>query len=162
MSSGMRPKSLSTVLALLVAGCAAGLRATPETRYQGMVLNARTLGAEQLRMEMARDPEVRAYVERAGPPDHLYVAGPDDLELVYYGESLLVHFHRDAETGETTVTRLSPLPTELVNVLGVDLRAGTPGPISRGTSCWRIPAGSGTCRTCCRGPQRCATSCRGG
>jgi hypothetical protein len=112
---------------------------------------------------MARDARVRAWVEREGWPDYVYVAGPDDLELVYYPASRLVHFHRDPATGQTTVGELSPLPTPLVNVLDVDLRPGTPGPMSPegpGTNCWTVAVGAGSCRTCCRGSFRCSTDCK--
>jgi hypothetical protein len=139
------------------------MRSSPATRYQGMVLNARTLGAEQLRAEMARDARLRAWVEREGEPDYLYVAGPDDVELIYYRASRLAHFRRDRVAGHTTVTELAPLPTPLVNVLDVDLRAGTPGPISPeapATSCWTVRVVDGRCRTCCRGRFSCSTDCR--
>lgn len=148
---------------VLLAACGAGLRATRATRYQGIMLNARTLGAEQLRDETSRDETVREYVDRHGPPDYVYVASPDELEIVYYGESRLVHFHRDPAAGQTAVTEREPLPTPLVNVLEPDLRAGTPGPIAPEetppTNCWRIDAGEGTCRTCCLTSFRCSTTC---
>lgn len=148
--------------AVVVAACA-GLRSTPETRYQGIVLDARDLGVEELRAEMARDERVRGYVEQHGWPDYLYVASPTDTELIYYPASRLVHFHRDPAANQTSESELTPLPTEVVNVLDVDLRAGTPGPISPEgptTNCWTVRLTNGSCRTCCRGSLRCSTSCR--
>lgn len=127
-----------------------------------MVLNARKLGAEPLRKEMARDEVLRRYVERHGQPDYVHVAGREHVELIYYRASRLAHFRRDPESGRTTVAELDPLPTSLVDVLDVDLRAGTPGPISPespATSCWTVRMDDGRCRTCCRGPFRCWTDC---
>jgi hypothetical protein len=112
---------------------------------------------------MERDERVRAYVEREGWPDYVYVAGTDDLQLIYYPASRLAHFHRDRVTGQTTVTELAPLPTPLVNLLDVDLRPGTPGPISPegpATNCWTVPVAQGACRTCCRGSLSCSTDCK--
>jgi hypothetical protein len=134
-----------------------------ETRYQGMVLNARTLGAVELARAVERDTRARAYVDREGAPDFIHVVGPSDVQLIYYRASRLAHFHRDPTTGETTVTELVPLPTPLVNVLELDLRAGTPAPLDEEgpvTSCWTVPVADGRCRTCCVGPRRCPTSCR--
>jgi hypothetical protein len=154
---------MALVLTLAVtAACGAGLRATPETRYQGIMLNARTLGAQQLQDDMARDPTLRAYVESHGPPDFIYVASPTDVELVYYLASRLVHFRHHADTGETTVTEQEPLPTPLLNILPRDLRAGTPTPSveeAPNANCWRIPVGDEACRTCCVGAFHCSTSC---
>jgi hypothetical protein len=151
-------------ITLLAAACAPGLRATPETRYQGWMLNARTLGAEELRGEMARDETVRRFVERYGQPDFVYVGGPTDVELVYvHPDSRLVHFHRAEAGGPSTVSELSPLPLEVTNVLEIDLRAGTPGDImEKGppkTNCWTVDVQGGRCRTCCLTVEACATDC---
>ena len=149
------------VSCLFLVGCT-GLRSTPATRYTGIVLNARTIGAAQLRAETDRDPAVREYVARAGEPDYLLVASPSDLELVYYRDSRLVYFRRDPATGTTSVKELSPLPMEVQNVLPRDLRAGTPGPGAAGgplTNCWSVDFADGRCRTCCVGSVNCSTSC---
>jgi hypothetical protein len=152
-------------LLLPLAACA-GLRSTPETRYQGIVLNARTLGASRVDDAVRKDPVVRAWVERNGPPDYIYEAGPGDLELVYYEASRVAHFHRDPATGATQVGELSPLPTPLVNVLPVDLRAGTPAPLGVDdpeplpVQCWTVPVAEVACRTCCRTGAACSTECR--
>jgi hypothetical protein len=149
------------VCGLVVAGCS-GLRSTPASRYEGIMLNARTLGAEQLHAETARDPVVRDYVRRVGEPDYVLVASPNELQLVYYRDSRLVYFHRDAATGTTTWKEVVPLPTPILNVLPLDLRAGTPGPQAAGgplTSCWSVDLADGQCRTCCVGSVNCSTSC---
>lgn len=154
---------LGVLFATLVAACA-GLRSTPETRYQAMVLNARALGEGEVRAAMARDERIRAWVERDGWPDYVYVASPDEVELIYYRASRLAHFHRDPVAGRTTVTELAPLPTPLVDLLEVDLRAGTPGPFAPErptTRCWTVRRVAGSCRTCCRGARSCSTTCRG-
>jgi hypothetical protein len=138
------------------------VRSTPATRYQGIMLNARNLGADELRGVMERDPEVRAYVQRTGPPDFVLTTSPGDVQLVYYGDSRLVYFRRDPATGKPTSKELSPLPTPLVNVLEVDPRAGTPGPFDpRGplTNCWTVDLAEGRCRTCCVGSLNCSTTC---
>jgi len=152
---------LALASCVLVVGCS-GLRSTPATRYEGIMLNARTLGAEQLRAETDRDPVVRDYVGRAGAPDYVLVARPGDLELVYYRESKLVYFHRDPATGTTTWNEVVPLPTPILNVLPLDLRAGTPGPQAAGgplTNCWSVDLADGRCRTCCVSSVNCSTSC---
>jgi hypothetical protein len=163
----MAPSGRVTMRLLALASCAlalgcSGLRSTPATRYTGIVLNVRTLGAEQLRAETEDDPAVREYVARAGAPDYLLVASPTDLELVYYRDSRLVYFRRDPATGTTTVKEVTPLPMEVLNVLPLDLRAGTPGPGAAGgplTNCWSVDLADGRCRTCCVGPVDCSTSC---
>jgi hypothetical protein len=157
----VRPVLALFLYCALAAACV-GVRSTPETRYQGIMLNARTLGADELRAVMERAPEMRAYIERNGPPDYLLVAGPNDVELVYYRDSRLVHFHRDPDDGQTTWKAVSPLPTPLVNVLEVDLRAGTPGPFDPNapmTNCWSVELAEGRCRTCCLGSLSCSISC---
>ncbi|HZP40770.1 MAG TPA: hypothetical protein VFD84_04565 [Candidatus Binatia bacterium] len=149
---------------LLAAGCA-GLRSTPETRYQGRVLDARTLGAAELERALAKDPTVRAWVAAHGPPDYVYVGRPTDLELVYlHPESRLVHFHRPTPDAPSTTSELSPLPLEVTNVLPVDIRAGAPGDIREPgpptASCWTVEVRSGSCRTCCVTSAACSTECR--
>jgi len=157
----MIPRRQLALAACAVLFACGGLRATPATRYQGIVLDARNLGAEELRAQSDRDPVVRDYVRRHGAPDFVLVASRMDLELVYYRDSRLVHFHRDA-AGTTAVKEVVPLPTPLVNVLPVDIRAGTPGPLGVDaplTNCWTVDLAPGHCRTCCVGPLSCATSC---
>jgi len=152
-------------LAVALAGCA-GLRSTPATRYQGIVLNARNLGAGRVDDAMARDPVVRTYVERNGRPDYVYEAGPDDLELVWYEASRVAHFRRDPASGRTLIGERSPLPTPLVNVLAPDLRAGTPAPLGvedpepPPVQCWTVPVAGVECRTCCKTSAACSTGCR--
>lgn len=163
----MTSRGLGPWLAVLIlaTGCA-GLRATPETRYQGRVLDARELGAEELRREMDRDPTLRAYVAARGQPDYFYLAQPTDVELIYlHPDSRLVHFHRPAPDAPSTVSELSPLPLEVTNVLPVDIRAGAPGDIRELpgrplASCWTVGIRDGSCRTCCKTAETCSTDCR--
>lgn len=152
-------------LLLAIAACT-GLRSTSESRYQGIVLNARTLGASRVDQAIRKDPAVRAWIERNGRPDYVYEAGAGNLEIVYYEASRVVHFRPDPATGTTLVGERSPLPTPLVNVLQPDLRAGTPAPLDvedRGPpllQCWTVPVAGGACRTCCRTATACNTECR--
>jgi len=153
-------KRTALVLALGALMACGGLRSSSTTRYQGLLLNARSLGAVQLRAEVAADPTVLNYVARTGAPDFIYRASETDLELIYTGPSRLVHFHRAEPRAPSTVTEVSPLPSSLLDLLPRDLRAGTPlpepGPEAR---CWRAPVGSGSCRTCCKSTTTCATFC---
>jgi len=153
-----------TALALLVLSACLGARATRSTRYQGIILNARNLGAGELRREAADDPTLRDYVARAGQPDYIYVAGPTDVELVYARESRLVHFHRDRPHGPSRVGELTPLPEQVTTVLPLDIRAGTPGPLTefRVVNCWRVSTAEESCRTCCRSSEACSTDCAAG
>jgi hypothetical protein len=147
-------------LAVAVAACSP-LRSTPATRYQGMLLNARDLGADALRLEMERDPTVRQYVAGAGRPDFIVIGGLYDVELVYVPPSRLVHFHR-APDAATTVHEVTPIPTGLLQILPRDLRAGTPWPLNPGqyTTCWTVDVRAGSCRTCCATLTSCVTECR--
>jgi hypothetical protein len=148
-------------LAIAVAACSP-VRSTPATRYSGMLLNARDLGAEALRLEMGRDPSLRQYVAATGEPDFVVTGGVNDVELVYYPPSRLVHFHRMPGAPSSTVHELTPIPTALLQILPRDLRAGTPSPTNPGTNaaCWTVAVDAGTCRTCCATLQSCVTECR--
>jgi hypothetical protein len=151
-----------TLLALALGALTAcsGARSSPATRYQGMLLNARSLGVEQLRTEVAADPTVRDWVARNGAPDFIYRASETDLELIYTSPSRLAHFHRPEPDAPSVVSEVSPLPSSLLGILPRDLRAQTPtpegGPEAR---CWRAPVGTGSCRTCCKTTTACATFC---
>jgi hypothetical protein len=146
-------------LALTVAACAP-VRSMPATRYQGMLLNARDLGADALRLEMERDPSLQGYVAATGEPDFIVTGSPWDVELVYVGPSRLVHFHR-APDAPTTVHEVTPIPSPLLHILPRDLRAGTPTPINTGTTaCWTVDVQPGRCRTCCPMLTSCVTECR--
>jgi hypothetical protein len=155
----------ATPLLLVVAACT-GLRSTPATRYEGIVLNARTLGAERVDDAIRANAAVREYVERNGRPDYIYEGGPGDLEIVYYETSRVAHFHTDPATGATQVGELTPLPTSLVNVLPSDIRAGTPAPLGvedpepLPVQCWTVPVAAVECRTCCKTGTACSTACR--
>jgi hypothetical protein len=149
---------------LLVAGLAAC--APPYNprvaQYQNIVLDARELGAKQLEIEMQRDPAIRDYVAHNGNPDFIYVPSATVVELVYYPSSKLILFYRDPSGPGSVTGQLSPLPLGVTNVLPVDIRAGTPGPLSRDTpaGCWTVSAATHRCHTCCEGPLFCSTSCK--
>ena len=147
----------AAALLALLAACAS-LRHSAATRYQSIVLDVRGLGAETLRTLTERDPSIRAYVAQWGPPDFLYVANPDDVEFIYTQLSRLVHFHRTDEG--TSAGELSPLPAALLNVLPIDIRAGTAGQLTEFpvVNCWRVNVAERTYRTCCRTRQSCWTS----
>ena len=157
------PHARGVILGLAVAVAACGpVRSTPATRYSGMLLNARDLGAEALRLETERDPSLRQYVAGAGEPDFIVTGGISDVELVYYQPSRLVHFHRMPGAPSSTVHEVTPIPTGLLHILPRDLRAGTPTPTNPGnlTACWTVAVEAGTCRTCCATLQSCVTECR--
>ena len=143
---------------MMLAACTP-LRSTPTTRYQGMLLNARDLGAEALRIETSRDPTIQEYVARRGPPDFIVTGSDFDVELVYVQPSRLVHFHRDAPGAPSAMQELTPIPTGLLQMLPRDLRAGTPRPFST-RACWTVPIPAGSCRTCCATRTSCVTECR--
>ena len=131
-------------------------------QYQNIVLDARELGAKQLEIEMQRDPAIRDYVARNGNPDFVYVPSATVVELIYFRSSKLILFYRDRPGTGSVTGELAPLPLGVTNVLPVDIRAGTPGPISRDTppGCWTVSAATHRCHTCCDGPLFCSTSCK--
>jgi hypothetical protein len=150
----------AAALLVLLAACAP-VRNRPEARYQGILLNARDLGAGELRRLAADDPTLGAYVEREGQPDFLLQADARDVELIYVRASKVVLFRRPADDdGPTVVGTASPLPTPILSLLPSDLRAGTGEPFpDTGTSCWTVDAGAERCRTCCAAPVACEISC---
>jgi hypothetical protein len=154
---------VSLVAGLAIAATLLGCPRSHEriVPYQGEVQSVHTRGARTLEIVMQRDPVIAAWVARHGQPDFVIVTGPDDVELVYYDASRLVHFHR---TGDVTRTgELSPLPLEVVNALPLDLQAGTPGTIQPEippqTGCWHVDVEGIPCRTCCKGTFACVSGC---
>ena len=115
-----------------------------------------------LDLEMQRDRTIREYVARNGKPDFIYVPSATVVELVYAPSSKLILFYRERPGADSVSGELSPLPVEVTNVLPVDIRAGTPGPIAGNTptSCWTASAATHRCHTCCKGPLFCSTSCK--
>jgi hypothetical protein len=159
--TGVRILGTGLLLLGALAACAPPYRPRV-AQYQNIVLDVRELGAKQLDIEMQRDRAIRDYVARNGKPDFIYVPSAAVVELVYVGPSKLILFYRDQPGMESVTGELSPLPLEVSNVLPVDIRAGTPGPIGGNTpaSCWMVSAATHRCRTCCMGPLFCATSCK--
>ena len=136
---------------LLVASLAAGsgMRSTPGTRYEGILLNGRDLGAGEVAREAAHDPTIKAYVAQHPTPDFVLVASPRDVELVYTSRAVLAYFHRPEPRAPSVVSEVTPIPTGLYQMLPRDLRAGTGAPISRARpTCWTVPVGELSCRTC--------------
>ena len=158
-----RPCSTGLLLLAALAACAPAY--SPRVaQYQDIVLDARELGAKQVNLEMQRDPTIRDYVAREGKPDFIYVPSATVVELIYARSSKLILFHRERPGTDSVTGELSPLPLEVMNVLPVDIRAGTSGPIAEGapTSCWTVSAATHRCHTCCKGPLFCSTSCNRG
>jgi hypothetical protein len=156
-------RGATLALAMTLAACTP-LRSTPETRYRGMLLNARDLGADALRIETRRDARLRDYVAQAGPPDFVVIGGDTDVELVYTPPSRLAHFHRERPDAPSTVHEVTPIPTGLLQILPRDLRAGTPRPLNEGkhTACWTVELPARPCRTCCATLTSCVTECQDG
>ena len=144
-----------------LAGCTPPYRPRV-AQYQNIVLDARELGAKELDIEMQGDRTMQDYVARNGKPDFIYVPSAAVAELVYVGPSKLILFYRDQAGVESATGELAPLPLEVANVLPVDIRAGTSGPIGGSTpaSCWTVSAATHRCHTCCKGPLFCSTSCK--
>jgi hypothetical protein len=150
-------RGAALALALLLAGCSP-MRATPDTRYTGMLLNARGQGAEALATEMRRDSTIRDYVARNPEVDFLVIGSWADVELVYAPISKVAHFHRLAPDAPSAVQEVIPIPTGLLQILPRDLRAGTPRPMKT-RACWTIPSPAWSCRTCCATRTSCVTEC---
>jgi hypothetical protein len=169
----MRRALLACTLAAVVAGCATGRSSTvpagsaTDPRYLYQLLDARKLGAQELARIEKMNPAVASYIANAGKPDFVIEPGPSDLQLIYYGRSVLVHFHQGAD-GVWTSSQLTPLPTSLLDVLPADIRAGTPGASgSETTGCWATTITGGSCQTCCTPPdtpaaQNCTIQCKPG
>ena len=159
--TGVRAVGTGLLLLAVLAACAPPY--SPRVaQYQGIVLDARELGAKQLDIEMRRDSTMRDYVVHKGKPDFIYVPSSTVVELMYVESSELVLFYRDRPGADSVTGELFPLPQEVTNVLPLDIRAGTPGPIAENTpaSCWTVSAATHRCHTCCRGPLFCSTSCK--
>ena len=127
---------------------------------EGILLDARKLGAGQVTREAAGDPTVKAYVAQHGNPDFVLVASPRDLELVYVTRSVLAYFRRPTAGAPSVVSEVPPLPSGLYLMLPADLRAGTSAPINPvGPNCWTVPIADESCRTCCLGAGACTVQC---
>jgi hypothetical protein len=159
--TGVRVVGTGLLLLAVLAACAPPY--SPRVaQYQNIVLDARDLGAKQLDIETQRDSTIRDYVARKGKPDFIYVPSPTVVELMYVQSSELILFYRDRSGADSVTGELSPLPLEVTNVLPVDIRAGTSGPIEANapTSCWTVSAATHRCHTCCKGPAFCSTTCK--
>jgi hypothetical protein len=155
--------SLLAGLVVFSACAATGMRNSPDTRYQGMILDARKLGADQLARVQSADPNIAAYVAKNGAPDFLLMPTTNDVELIYYLRSVLAQFHRPSADAASVLGELTPLPNAVLNVLPQDLAAGTPdqtGSAQVGADCWNVSVGSSDCRTCCASVEACIGSCK--
>ncbi len=149
------------LLAIALPGCGVPVRSTAATRYQGILLNARNLGAEEVARQTAADPTVARYLAEHPDPDFILTGAPTDMQLVYARRSVVAFFLRPAPDQPSTVSETSPLPSALLQMLPPDLRAGTAAPLQPlGPSCWTVPADGRSCRTCCRGQTACVVQCR--
>lgn len=149
----------------LIVGCAAGgVRGTPETRYLGVLLEARTLGASEVERARTEDAAVRAYVDENGQPDFVVMPTPQDIELIYYLRSVLAQFHRASPDALSVMGTLTPLPNAVVDLLPSDIRAGTPAhaPEESAGGCWSVTVGDFACRTCCVSARACVGGCARG
>lgn len=145
----------------LWAGACVGMRATPGTRYLGILLNARDLGAGEVMREAAADPTIRTYVAEHGNPDFVLQASRTDVELVYVQRSVLAYFHREQAQAPSAVSEVTPLPSSLYLMLPSDIRAGTSAPLNpEGPNCWTVPIATGSCRTCCLTTVACTVDCK--
>jgi hypothetical protein len=160
MKAAMAWRRMRLILLASLAACS-GMRSTPGTRYEGILLNGRELGAGEVTREAAGDPTVKAYVAQHPKPDFVLVATKRDLELVYTGRAVLAYFHRPEPGAPSVLGEVSPLPSGLYQMLPSDLRAGTGTPISpAGPNCWTVPVGELSCRTCCLTTQACTADCK--
>jgi hypothetical protein len=154
--------AIPVALALLT-GCA-GMRTSPATRYLGIILDARNLGADVLEDAMDDDATLRMYVARSGRPDFVLKATLLDFELFYTAAaSRVAYFRRTDEDEPSLVGEVSPMPGQILDLLPADIRAGTPGPPVDepvDTICWRVPVGDDSCRTCCLSPGACIAECK--
>jgi hypothetical protein len=154
--------AIPVALALLT-GCA-GMRTSPATRYLGIILDARDLGADVLEDAMDDDATLRSYVARNGRPDWVLKATLLDCEVFYTAAATRVaYFHRTDEDEPGTMGEVSPMPGQILDILPADIRAGTPGPPVGepvDTTCWRVPVGDDSCRTCCLSAGACIAECK--
>ena len=150
---------LLVCLLVWTAGCA-GARATPGTRYLGILLNARDLGAGEVMREAAHDPTIKTYVAQHGNPDFVLQASRLVTQLIYVWRSVLAYFHREKPGAPSTVSEVTPLPSGLFQMLPSDIRAGTGAPLNPvGPNCWTVPIATGSCRTCCLSRTACTVTC---
>lgn len=146
---------------VVAAACGAPMRGDRATRYQGMLLDARELGAGEVERAAAADPAVRDWIGREGQPDFVLVASPQDFQLVYYQASKIVLFHRPAPEAPSEVGVAEPLPSGIRPLLPADVRAGTgEPPAGPAVGCWTVDVPSERCRTCCQTAMACTIACR--
>jgi len=144
-------------LACLALACGGAMRDSSLTRYQGMLLEGIGLGADAVEGWQQGDPTLANYLKTAGPPDFVYVGGPDTIELVYVKAAKVVLFHRTAPGAPSVTGEKSPLPETLTALLPSNLVAQTPAAMpGLGVYCWRVPLDDRDYRTCCRTRQACS------
>lgn len=145
------------VLVGLVFACGPGMRNSPLTRYQGMLLQGIGLGQDAVTSWSQGDPTLDGYLETAGPPDFVYVAGADTIELVYVKDAKVVLFHRSAPGTPSVMGEKSPIPETLNALLPSNLVAETPSAMpGLGMYCWHVPLGQRSYRACCKTRQACS------
>jgi hypothetical protein len=156
----MTRRQLRLIVLAGVAACS-GMRSTPGTRYEGILLNGRELGAGEVAREAAHDPTIKAYVAQHPTPDFVLVASKRDVQLVYNSRAVLAYFHRPEPGAPSVVSEVTPIPSGLYLMLPSDVRAGTASPIQPvGPNCWTVPVAGLSCRTCCLSTQACTVDCK--
>jgi len=149
---------LLSLLAVLIVACGPPLRDSSLTRFQGMLLQGIGLGARAVESWGEGDPTLAAYLKNAGPPDFVYVGGPDTLQLIYAKGSRVVLFHRTAPGTPSVTAETTPLPATLAALLPSNLVAQTPAAMpGLGINCWHVPLGERQFRTCCKTRQACSS-----
>jgi hypothetical protein len=156
----MKGGQLRLIVLAGVAACS-GLRSTPGTRYLGILLNGRELGAGEVAREAAQDPTIKAYVAQHPTPDFVLVTSKRDVQLVYNSRAVLAYFHRPEPGAPSVLSEVTPIPSGLYLMLPSDVRAGTAPPIAPvGPNCWTVLVAGLSCRTCCLSIQACTVDCR--
>jgi hypothetical protein len=156
------PRTAVVILVWLALTCGPPMRDSSLTRYQGMLLQGIGLGADAVESWQQGDPTLGSFLETAGPPDFVYVGGPDTIQLVYVRAAKVVLFHRTAPGTPSVMGERSPIPETLNALLPSNLVAQTPAAMpGLGVYCWRVPLETREYRTCCRTRQACSGEWRG-
>jgi hypothetical protein len=100
-------------------GCSGWRHGATLAQYEGLLLSAApsSAGAERLRIEMAYDPTLRAFVAQHGRPDYIYVADRFSVQLTYLDADRVVLFQRAAISAKSHFTVTPGIPAGLLNRL---------------------------------------------